>query len=179
MKNKLYLLTLFTTALALTSCIQEKGNEFYAKDAGLIGNSGNGSGDGLLPPPVDEPEQGPEEEEKPGDDGDPSTGGGSDDGDPSTGGGSGKQCPAKIDRAKISSGEIRLDDVDCDNNKVAVCHKTSCNTEKYVLRFVDKNAINAHLDHQDRRDFLIDCSQVQVINTVLNPHELNDACNCK
>jgi hypothetical protein len=60
-----------------------------------------------------------------------------------------------------------------------ICHKASCNKDKYVLKFVDKKSLEGHLNHQKEQDRIIDCKKVQVINTVLNPKELNKACNCK
>lgn len=202
MKIHLRLLSLLVTALAMTSCFQDKGNEFYTKNAGFVGGGDQSSpGDGLLPPPDDEPEKDPGSGDG-GTGGDvdpapPSDGGGDEEKDPGTGDGGSdgdgdhelpkppgapeKECPVKFYNSKIKSGEVDIDDIACDEHKVAICHKASCNEKntRYKLVYVDRHAINAHVEHHDRKDFLIDCKKVQVINTVLNRKALDDACNCE
>lgn len=154
--KKIFVMIFF--ALMFQSCKESDG--FYSKSANSLGGDSKDGG-GFLPAPPDD-----------GDD--------DNDGDDSGGGcqRDNQSCPKKIDSAKIKNGSLSLQSISCDDNKIAICHKKSSH-ESYEILFIDQSAINAHLDHNDGKDFAIDCSKINTSHKIIARFILDGLCNCR
>lgn len=178
------ILIILFISLALQGCKDNDG--FYLKSANSVDGDEKNDDGGLLPsPPLDAPpEEGePEDGDDGGDDDDndgPGDDDGSDDDEPGDDDGcESKPCPKKIDSSKIKDGSISIDSILCDDHKVAICHKKSCDkkSKSFQLIFVDRHAINAHLNHG--KDFLINCKKLNLVHKFIIRKSLEDQCNCQ
>lgn len=141
----------------------------------------DGSGSEEEKPPRDG-----EDEEGGDDDGEKTPGDGDSDDDSKDGDcpkdGEGKlPCQDKISSDDLKSGKIKWESIACDNHKVAICHKKSCSKKKdrFELIFIDQHALDAHLSHQDKEDFLLDCKKLNLSHKFLIRKALEDQCNCQ